>query len=319
MGAIRSVAIVGAGKAGLQHARAATAIGLQVVAHTSRSADSNGAKAFGNEFPESKLCAIEELVSEVSADLVIVALPPEVTHDVAPEFIRVSPHLILEKPAALTTSRIQELLRVEAKSESRVIVGYNRRSYPMVTRVREVLSVDPPTNVRVVVVEDMSHVRATKSRVLQSSYLRHGSSTHFLDLVLFLFGQISILEIGVSRSRTEPSFLDYSIHAVNRSGVSINVTIDAGDRRRRGLDITTVSGRRVQLSPLEQLSISRGVSNHPLSAAEPELLDDCPTSYKDSFVAQLQRIVNDEFSALHRLSDSLMLSELVDALEVFSR
>jgi len=249
---------------------------------------------------------------------VIVALPPEVTHDIAPEFIRVSPHLILEKPAALTTPRIRELLRVEANSQSRVIVGYNRRSYPLVTTVREVLSVDPPTHANVVVVEDMSHVRATKSRVLQSSYLRHGSSTHFLDLVQFLFGQISILEIAVSRSRNEPSFLDYSIHAVSHSGVSINLTIDAGDRRRRGLEIATLSGRRVQLSPLEQLSISRGSSSHTLSAAEPELLDENPTSYADSFVTQLQRMVNDDLSALHRMSDSLMLSELVDALEVAS-
>jgi len=139
-----------------------------------------------------------------------------------------------------------------------------------------------------------------------------------LDLVQFLFGQISILEIAVSRSRNEPSFLDYSIHAVSHSGVSINLTIDAGDRRRRGLEIATLSGRRVQLSPLEQLSISRGSSSHTLSAAEPELLDENPTSYADSFVTQLQRMVNDDLSALHRMSDSLMLSELVDALEVAS-
>lgn len=318
MGAMRSVAIVGVGKAGLQHARAATALGLQVVAHTSESANSVRGRAFSSEFPESKLCTIDELVSAISADLVIVALPPEVAHEVAPKFIQVSSNLILEKPVALTTDRIQEIIRVEATSKSRVIVGYNRRSYPLVTRVREILSADPPTQVNVVVVEDMSHVRASKSRALQSSYLRHGSSTHFLDLVQFLFGRMSILEILVSRSRIEPSFLDYSIHAVSHSGVSINVTIDAGDRHRRGLEITTVSGRRVQLSPLERLSIARGAVNDPPSVAEPELFEERPTSYSDSFVTQLRKMVNDDLSTLHRTNDSLMLSELVDAIEVAS-
>jgi len=261
---------------------------------------------------------MEKLAGRVGADLVILALPPEITHEVAADFIRVSPCLVIEKPAALTTTRIRELVRIEETSKNSVIVGYNRRGYPLVSRIREVLSVDPPSHVDVVVVEDMSHVHSTKSQALRASYLRHSSSTHFLDLVQFLFGPISMREISVSRSRIEPGFLDYSIRAVGRSGVSINVTIDAGDRRRRGFSISTVSGRRVQLAPLEHLSIIQGDLMGSSDISEPEESCDCLTSYSDSFVIQLRKIVNSDLGTLHRLDDSLKLSQIVDELEVAS-
>lgn len=312
---LRTVAIVGAGKAGLQHARAAKAAGLSVVAHASRSASSDRSRAFSSEFPESKHYSIDNLAICDGADLTILAVPPDVAHRVSADFIRRSQKLLIEKPVALTTLRVRELLAVEQESNCHVVVGYNRRSYPLVRRIQDLLIEDHPTNVEVVIVEDIDYLRNTKREYLHSSYLRHGSAAHFLDLVQFLFGSVLINEIKVSRSRSVIEFVDFFFRAVTHSGIPITVSIDAGDRGRRGLNILTTYNRQLHLSPLETLSITSiasMASSDSKSLQDPEI---CPTSYCDSFEVQLRNLANGATGSLHRLSDSLRLSILIDELE----
>jgi len=315
---IRTVAVVGAGRAGLQHARAAELNGVRVVAHASRGVDSERSRAFRREFPESKPFSMDDVSICEQADLVVLSVPPDVTHRVAPGFIRASRRILIEKPAALTTHRIRELVQAERESGCDVVVGYNRRCYPLVAEICDVLRADPPTQVNVAIVEDMSYVRSSKSSDLQSSYLRHGSATHFLDLVQFLVGPFSVREIRASKSQCDESFVDLAIRAFGESGVSINISIDADDRSRRGLEISTVGGCRIHLSPLENLSIAYSPPPKDASATESSKSLESPNSYTDSFVRQFRKVVKGDTSALHRLNDSLRLSIVVDELELAS-
>jgi predicted dehydrogenase len=318
MADIRSVAIVGVGRAGLQHARAAQINGIRVVAHASRSIDSESSQAFRIEFPESKPFSIGDPSICEHADLVVLSVPPDVTHRVASGFIESSQQILIEKPAALSTCRIRELLSAERESGCVVAVGYNRRSYPLVLRVRDILQNDPPTQVDVTIVEDMDYVRSTKNSMLQFLYLRHGSSNHFLDLLQFLVGTISIREIRMSKSARYEGFIDFSFSARCGSGAHLNVSIDAGDRSRRGLRILTSSGCRIDLSPLEHLSITpRSTTDDVVGFESAETLDR-PDSYAESFVLQLRKIAIGDTDSLHRLSDSLRLSMVVDELELAS-
>ena len=315
---IRTVAIVGVGRAGLQHARAAKSNGLHVVAHASKTKNSERSSAFSREIPESKPYSVDDLSICDCADLVILAVPPNVTDDLAAAFIHASQRILIEKPAALTTSRLRELAQAEKESKRDVVVGYNRRSYPLVSHLRDLLHDDTPTHVDVTVVEDMAHIRSTKSADLHSSYLRHGSATHFLDLVQFLFGEFSLYEVQTQQSPIDKGFVDFSFRAVSTSGVSIKVSIDAGDRTRRGLEISTTRGHCVHLAPLERMSIARNGTTKDYSSPEGQEILGWPNSYLDSFVIQLRKIITGDVGTLHRLNDSLKLSMLFDELEIAS-
>jgi predicted dehydrogenase len=315
---IRTVAIVGVGRAGLQHARAAKLNGLHVVAHASKTRNSERSCAFSQEIPESKPYSFDDLTICDCADLVILAVPPTVTDDVASTFIRASQRILIEKPAALTTSRLRELLQAEKESRCDVVVGYNRRSYPLVSHLRNLLHDDTPTHVDVTVVEDMEYIRGAKSADLHSSYLRHGSATHFLDLVQFLFGELSLYEIQTQQSPLDKDFVNHSFRAVSTSGVSIRVSIDAGDRARRGLEISTSRGRCVHLAPLERMSITRNGPTRDCDSPESREILDWPSSYPESFAIQLRKIITGDVDTLHRLDDSLKLSMVFDKLELAS-
>lgn len=315
----RSVAIVGLGRAGLLHAKSAQSVGLKVVSHASLSQNSPRSIEFQREFPDSRQFAANDHSICETADLVVLATPPNVTHDIVSEYFGRSSQLLVEKPVALTTQRIHELGGLAFASGAKVLVGYNRRSYPAIAVIDEILRDDPPVSVEVRIVEDMQHVKASKSDSLQAAYLRHGSAAHFLDLVQYLFGYLAVESIEISCSKHDLGFFDYEFAGRCGHDVSIVGSIDAGDRSRRGLRFVTRTGREIHLSPLDRLTISQPGSDNSRKTAHPVEAREFPDSYVKSFKTQMLRIVTGEENGLHTLHDSLRLSQLIDAFEVVSR
>lgn len=318
MNSMRSIAIVGLGRAGLLHARAARAIGLEVVSHASLSRHSPRSIEFQREFPDSKAFEANDQAICETAQIIVLATPPNVTHQVVSQYLGRSPQLLVEKPVALTTARVHELCRLTDASGAKVVVGYNRRSYPAVSRVNEILQNDPPVSVQVQIVEDMQHVKASKADGLHSAYLRHGSAAHFLDLVHYLFGGLEIDSIEITASTSESGFRDYRFTGRCERGASFVGSIDAGERSRRGLKIVTQSGRTIHLSPLDRVSISQPIANRPSETAQAAEVTEYADSHVESFETQLYRISNGDEESLHTLQDSLRLSKLIDAFEVVS-
>ena len=305
MSELRTVAIVGVGRAGLQHARAAAALGLEVSAYASESANSTRAQAFVAEFPQARRLGLDSTELCNAADLVVVALPPEVTHEVVLQLVKDCRHLLVEKPLALSTSRIASIAEAVAKSGCRVTVGYNRRVYPAVRRLREVLATDSPRTAEVTIVEDLDFIKRTKGVMAKDGYLRHGASTHMLDLSQSLFGRHDPTMVRASLSSINEGFVDYEFDSVGTTGVRIKTTIDAGDRSRRGIRIRTSGGRMLELSPLERLRIE-------------DAGFDYPESYTASFREQMQCVIENRVEHLHGIGDSLTLSKIIDDLEVAS-
>jgi predicted dehydrogenase len=306
MSELRKVAIIGVGRAGLQHARAALALGLEVSAYSSLSEHSTRAQAFARQFPQARRLELESSELGVSADLVVVALPPEVTHEVVLSLVKNSRNLLVEKPLALSTSRIKQIAEAAAASGCKVTVGYNRRVYPAVQRVRQALLSDPARTAEVTIVEDIDFIKRTKGLMAKDGYLRHGASAHMLDLVQSLFGLHEPAMVRASLSNVAEGFVDYEFESVGTTGVRVKATIDAGDRSRRGIQIVTSSGRVLLLAPLERLHIG-------------DATFDYPESYTESFVDQMRCIIENRVEDLHGIGDSMRLSKLVDALEVASK
>lgn len=318
MSDIRTVAVVGVGRAGLQHARAAAKEGLRVTAFSSLTALSERASAFAAEFPQARRIDIDDPELCNSAQLIVVALPPGVTHEIVPRLARDSRQLLVEKPLALSTSRVETIAHTSAASGCVVTAGYNRRVYPTVDLARKILSTDPPRNVVVTIVEDLDFILKTKGPEFQSHYLRHGSSSHMLDLSSHLFGEQKIIDVQVTASKLNSWFMEYQFRSRGESGLEILTTIDARDRARRGFRIVLTSGRQLEIAPLERLRM-------PVSDLAPVGLEGMtegtsyfPASYQESFSAQMRLVARGEVEQLHSIDDALRLSKLIDELEVAS-
>ena len=319
MSKLETVAIVGVGRAGLQHARAASAIGLRVTAFSSLSESSQRAQAFSQEFPLARRVDLSDGSLSESADLLVLALPPEVTHDVVLRLAQDSRQLLVEKPLALSTSRVKAIAKVAEGNGCKITVGYNRRVYPAVRRLREVLASDPPRTAEVTVVEDIDFMMRTKGTSSKAAYLRHGASTHMLDLSNFLFGLQNLTNVRPTLSNIEDGFVDYTFSYVGATGVHVQVSIDAGDRSRRGIRVVTSSGRVLALAPLEHFRMETPGDSMG-SAEELDRLEfDYPISFVESFTTQMRLIMEDRTEDLHGIDDSLKLSEIVDGLELASK
>jgi hypothetical protein len=139
-----------------------------------------------------------------------------------------------------------------------------------------------------------------------------------LDLSRFLFGEQKIVGLQATRSRKAAGFVDFEINSSSDGGVQVRTTIDAGDRLRRGIRVETESGREIRLTPLERLWLDSESQFSLNQVTTNSKYVEHPSSYVDSFVAQIRLIKENQFDFLHKVADSLELSRVVDRLEAVS-
>jgi scyllo-inositol 2-dehydrogenase (NADP+) len=69
----------------------------------------------------------EELLDDPAVELVVVAAPNAVHHDLAAAALRAGRHVVVDKPFALSTADADDLIALAAASERRLSVFHNRR------------------------------------------------------------------------------------------------------------------------------------------------------------------------------------------------
>lgn len=311
---IETVAIVGCGRAGKLHARAAEELGLRVVAHSTTTANSTSSNEFSKLFPRSRWLSLDPGALCEAADLVVLALPPEVCDSTAEDFIKFQRHLIIEKPLGLTSARIRGMLKRLVPGPTQVTVGYNRRAFPLVQELKRHLTNDPLLWAEVTVVEDVEYLLRSKRQIGTDAYLRVGSAAHFLDLVHYLFGISKVETARASKSKLFDWFTCFDITASASNGAEVKIRIDDGDRSRRGIRLETTSGFEIDLTPLERLHVRTPATTDDRT----EKMIERPDSFVLSFANQLRCVLANERSVLHTCQDSLQLSEFIDELEVVS-
>jgi len=314
---ISTIAIAGCGRAGKLHAVAAAKLGLSIVAHSATSDLSSSASQFADLHPKSRWLPLNPDVLCDIADLVVIALPPEVCHRVVGDFISRGRPLLVEKPLALNTDHLSMILKTRTSQGVPVAVGYNRRFYPLIQVVRQQLRQDPIRWAEVTIVEDVDHLLKTKGDVGSSSYLRVGSASHVLDLCRYLFGTGLPQSIERHRSVTHDWFVCYHFTLVADNGSEVRVSVDDVGRDRRGIRIGTQGGKIIELRPLDRLVIRDSGESGSQTVGIAEEINRAD-SYTSSFIDQLDGLKRGDLTTIHVGEDSLHLSRVIDCLEVAS-
>jgi predicted dehydrogenase len=187
--------------------------------------------------------------------------------------------ILVEKPVAWTS---QELQSIRQNAHEQVIVGYNRRYYDPVQTAREFLSDHRPT--------------ITTAEFPAASDIRSfiGMSSHGIDLLRHLFGELDVLRTHVLTQDSE--LRGYS--AVLESDSDDLVTVIGNWEASSNIGINIDYGEtRLQLEPYEQATkfegfeIKEPTEDMPIRQYHPQQvqqtnLDPTSEKYKPGFYEQ---------------------------------
>lgn len=192
------IALVGAGKMGLLHASLLNVMpGVRLVAFCEKSALIRrfGGKALGTPL----VSDIQQLAS-LDLDAVYVTTPPSSHAAVIKAVLSesIAPNIFVEKPLAASGDEAEDICRlVEGRGAGGVhMAGYNRRFGGTFLKAREILEAGDIGSLRsfeaYAYSSDFAGAKSTRRR---GSVLRD-LGCHSIDLALWFFGGLEVLEVG---------------------------------------------------------------------------------------------------------------------------
>ncbi|MDP6777673.1 MAG: Gfo/Idh/MocA family oxidoreductase, partial [Candidatus Latescibacteria bacterium] len=138
---------------------------------------------------------VDELLADPEVDAVYVATPPDVHAEYTVRAADAGRHVLCEKPMALTEDECERMIDACARNGVQLMIAYYRRFYPVVQRMRELLSspeFGEPVYARVLT-SSMYHGRPTwktDPAIGGGGYLPDNGS-HRLDLLAYLLGDVA--------------------------------------------------------------------------------------------------------------------------------
>lgn len=196
--------------------------------------------------------AIEKL--NLENVIVINAVSFENLADVNKQLLNNGAKIILsEKPAGLNSAEVKELETLTKNKNSQLFVAYNRRHFPSVTKLKELLSKEKLSSAHFEFTE-WGHVieKLNKPKVSLENWF-YGNSTHVIDLFVHLAGlpkELSTYKTG--QLNWHPKGSVFSGAGITQKNISFSYDANWESAGRWGLDICTDKGK-YSLRPLEKL------------------------------------------------------------------
>lgn len=319
------IGFAGVGATALEHARVACSLGHRIAAATCRSPKSPRWNIFRSAYPACRFVPTDdELSYNTELDAIIVCLSwDEIPRGIA-KYLKLPRRVLLEKPVGLDPSSLLSALDSARESEAanHKFVAMNRRFYEPVARLRARLSQGGLKSVDVVISEDVAGMCISYGPSIVPHVLAY-SSCHILDLILHLFGPLSIV-------RVQRSFADYSgqqFVSINgmletTAGIPVFLALNDGDPTPVGIRCRFDDKTCWYLSPIERLTVYDGFrvvpadDVHRIRRFVPIERDVLAASmeFKPGFLAQMSAFLTNDTRLLPRAERYLDLLHLIAEL-----
>lgn len=191
-----TVAIIGAGGMGREHAKAFAAVpGVKVTGLTSRTRAKADALAQELGIPV-VADSIDELHQQTKADLAIVAVPELSANPVAMSAFAHPWAVLMEKPAGYDLADAEKIAAAAKKRSAPVMVGLNRRFYSSSRTIKADLETRPSEKRFIHVQDQQSYAEARRynhpPQVIEK--FMYANSIHLIDLIPF-FGRGKVARV----------------------------------------------------------------------------------------------------------------------------
>jgi len=185
----KNIGFIGTGKIAPSHADVLTHLGCKIVAATSRTGGESSLRFKSGYSLTSIYLDWREMLDQNEIDALWVTPSWNVIDEIIVDLIQTGIPLFLEKPVALSSRRIQEAIEAHADFKQDIQVGYNRRFYDFIPRLKKAIG---KGTVRSVIVEVPESVKGKSDELVNYLYIQN--SSHVFDLLFHLFGSLSILK-----------------------------------------------------------------------------------------------------------------------------
>lgn len=249
------IGILGLSRIASDHALAASNLGFEIFAAGSGNSHSPRLASFTQLVPECKIIPSEVLLSADWIDILISCLPLNLANDFFPQLVSNPKRMLIEKPPFLPQADTN-FVHAHSPWNAEKWVGFNKRFLSSVQELKNILSFSKPVSVDVIVSESSENIISKQLDASRKDYLFYSSTSHILDLCLYLFGNLKLLSAReVSRNSNHSGF-EAILLTQTECEIKIKSFIDFPSPI--GFWIFLESGEYCVLSPLEKLTIFKG-------------------------------------------------------------
>ncbi len=180
-------AILGAGRIGFVHARAVTSNSqaeLVAVMDVNKEAAGRMINEYGGEFRNVDAIALSDDI-----DAVAICTPTDTHADLIEKFSRAQKAIFCEKPIDINVERVRACLRVVDETDTKMMIGFNRRFDPHFIAMREVVLSGQIGEVEMINIISRDPGAPPAEYIKASGGIFKDMTIHDLDMARFLLGE----------------------------------------------------------------------------------------------------------------------------------
>lgn len=218
--------------------------------------------------------------------------------------------ILVEKPAGLNNSQIEELATIAAQQQATVVIAYNRRFYASVLKAGEIIKNDGGVTSFNFEFTEWAHViePLEKKEGTKANWLL-GNSSHVIDLAFYLGGKPAAMSSFATGKLSWHDKAIFTGAGRTRDNALFSYQANWAAPGRWGVEILTRNSRLI-LRPLEELHIQLKGS---VEINKVELNNEHDLKFKPGLYLQTQQFLNGN------LAEFKTIQEQAEMLAVYSQ
>ena len=315
---LRRLGFIGAGRMAREHARAATAMGAQVDVVLVPDTGSPNVVEFQKVVPGPRFVSNAKAFWESDMEAIVVVAPWHVIPNMMAELFEDDRPMLIEKPIILGRKAAWDAANRNTENK---IIGFNRRFYGAVNRLKSAVQANSLKSVEITICEAISSIVQRHGEEI-IPHIPEMYSAHILDLMFYLFGDLEMRFCSTYREK-EIDFVSSDAMFVTTAGVPLHLTLNANDPSPVGIRARFDDGTTYGLSPIEMLTIYKGVEVAEATEDSPirrytgrELSRHCEEGqFKPGFYEQMTAFLHGETKQAAGVGDAVRVHNLIWALK----
>ena len=244
-------AIIGCGSVSIDHAKAIKKLGHNVSFGSTKKKNSKNWKLFKKKFPSTKFASMNEILHNNNIDRVISCLPLDEQKKYCQKILSSKKPILIEKPLHDDDRALNKIFKKKNTFLYNKAIAYNRRNYELVKKIKKNIKSKKIKLVEVNISENINYLKKKYNKNLIKKFLHIGSSSHIIDLLFYLFGDLQIFKKWINKT-------SISLVLLTKKNFPIFVKINPSDPENPSIKIRFVDDYMWQLSPIECLKVYKG-------------------------------------------------------------
>lgn len=182
-----NIGLLGAGRIGITHARAVTALPDARITAVFDPVDAAAEAA--QALTGARRAGVEEIMADKDIAAVIVATPTDLHATQVEEAARAGKAIFCEKPIDLSSARAEACLAVVREHNARLMLGFNRRFDPSFARLKAEVEAGAVGKVELVQITSRDPAPPPVDYIKRSGGLFRDMMIHDFDMARFLLGE----------------------------------------------------------------------------------------------------------------------------------